>query len=60
LKRVDPFLATTAKQTTDVARQQILNEQQSNYNRGAVGNGVFYAVRARGLYNEDTIPAVID
>jgi hypothetical protein len=28
-------------------------------NRGSVGNSVFYTVRAKGLYNEDTGQAVV-
>jgi hypothetical protein len=37
-----------------VARQHNLNRKHLNYDKGAVGNGVFYAVRAKGLYNGDT------
>jgi hypothetical protein len=58
LWRIDPFLGNnreTNNKTTAVARQQILKKQQLNYNdRGTVGNGVFYSVHAKRLYNEDT------
>jgi hypothetical protein len=30
-----------------------------DYNRGTVGNGVFYAVRVKGVYNEDTSQAEV-
>jgi hypothetical protein len=59
LWRIDPFLGDDSEtnKTTAVARQQILNKQHLNYkNRGTVGKSVFYSVRAKGLYNEDTIP----
>jgi hypothetical protein len=54
---IDPFLGNNLEtnKTAVVAMQQILNKQQLNYsNRGTVGNGVFYLVHAKGLYNEDT------
>jgi hypothetical protein len=42
----------TNNNTAAVARQQVLNKQQLNYNnRGSVTNGVFYSARAKGLYN---------
>jgi hypothetical protein len=53
----DPFLGNdreTNNKTTAVARQQILNKQQMNYNRGTAGNGIFSSVHAKGLHNEDT------
>jgi hypothetical protein len=50
---IDPFLGNSRE--TGVTRQQILSKQQLNCNkRGTIGNDVFYAVRAKGLYNEDT------
>jgi hypothetical protein len=33
--------------------------QQSTGNRKAVENGVFYAIRAKGLHNEDTSRAAV-
>jgi hypothetical protein len=43
-------VAFLGNRTTAVARQQILNKQQLNYNnRGTAGNGVFYSVHAKGL-----------
>jgi hypothetical protein len=49
---IDPFLGKdreTNKKTTAVARQQILNKQQLNYNNGGtVEKRVFYSVRAKG------------
>jgi hypothetical protein len=60
LRCIDPVLGNDhdTNKTTAIARQQILNKQQLNYsNRGTVGNGVFYSVRIKGLYNEDSIQA---
>jgi hypothetical protein len=41
-----------------IAREQFdkhsLHKGYTCNNRGAVGNGVIHAVRAKGLYNEDT------
>jgi hypothetical protein len=58
LWRIDPFLGNdreTNNTTTAVARQQILNEQQLNYNhRETVGICVFYVVLAKGLNNKDS------
>jgi hypothetical protein len=54
LWRMDAFLFNdreTNNKTTDVARQQILNKQQLNYNnRGTVGNGVFCGPRRCRCY----------
>jgi hypothetical protein len=55
--RIDQFLGNNREtnKRTSVARLQILNKQQLNYNnRETVGNGVSYAVHAKRLYNEDT------
>jgi hypothetical protein len=53
LWHIDPFLGNdheTNNKTRAVAKQQIFNKQQLNYNnRGIVENGVFYLVRAKGL-----------
>jgi hypothetical protein len=38
---------------SDLARTNF-EEQSTRNNRGTVGNSVFYAVRAKGLYNGDT------
>jgi hypothetical protein len=58
LWRIHPFLGNyceTGNKITTIASQQILNKQQLNYNnRGTAVNGVFYSVRAKGLYNENT------
>jgi hypothetical protein len=41
--------------TTAVATEQILNKQYLKHsNRGTVGNGVFYSVRAKGVCNQGT------
>jgi hypothetical protein len=61
LRCIDPVLGNdnkTNNRTTAVARQHILNKQQLNYrNRETVGNGVFYSVCAKGLYNKNTSQA---
>jgi hypothetical protein len=58
LWRIHTFLGNdreTNNKKTAVPRQQILNKQHVNYkNRGTVGNGVFYAVGAKVLHNDDT------
>jgi hypothetical protein len=55
---IDPFLGNdceTGNSITAVPRQQILNNQELSYNNGgSAENGVFYSVRAKELYNEDT------
>jgi hypothetical protein len=54
--RIDPFLGNdreTNNEKTAVARQQIHNKQQLNYNNtGTAGKCVFYLISAKGLYNE--------
>jgi hypothetical protein len=60
LNCIDPVLGNDheTNKTTAIARQQTLNKQQLNYNNiGTVGNGVFYSVRVKGLYNKDTSQA---
>jgi hypothetical protein len=62
LWRTDLFLGNnhkTNKKTIAVDRQQILNKQQLNNNRGTVENGVFYLIGAKGLYNKDTSLATV-
>jgi hypothetical protein len=54
LWHIDLFLGNdceTYKKKTATARQHILNKQWLNYNnKGTVGNGVFYSVRAKWGY----------
>jgi hypothetical protein len=48
------------KKATAFAKQKILNKKQLSCNNGGtVGNGVFYSVRAKGLYNDETSRARI-
>jgi hypothetical protein len=62
LWHIDLFIGNdcATNKTTAIARQLILNKQQLNYNNtGPIGNGVFYLVCAKGLYNEGTSQATI-
>jgi hypothetical protein len=42
-----------------VAAKQVPTAMSLHNNRGTAENGVFYMVCAKGLYNEDTSPAVV-
>jgi hypothetical protein len=48
------YQVVTAKQTCP------LSDESTRNNRGAVGSGVFYTVRAEGLYNEHISRAVVE
>jgi hypothetical protein len=54
LLHINPLISNdheTNNNTTAIAREQILNKQQFNYNKKlTVRNGVFYAVCAKELY----------